>query len=210
LVSRSLASMTFTKTRSGQVVLCQDTLRTGRSLPRLAQAGRSLPRHAQDRSFFARTRSGRVQGRLEFKKQWVRSVPPAQLASSAELPLAVEAHVGLQSCPILRHASCETRPSFLNFSYVCPEPVLVKGSFIYINGSKKRVCRTILARSSAIPPTPPKKAEKNKTTKHTHETKTIDHSSHACPERVLAKEKRCRALIYLDFQTYAWVTMPHR
>jgi hypothetical protein len=28
---------------------------------------------------------------------------------------------------------------FLNFSYVCPEPVLVKRSFIYINGSKRAV-----------------------------------------------------------------------
>jgi hypothetical protein len=31
------------------------------------------------------------------------------------------------------HAStaCEKRHSFLNFSYVCPEPVLVKSSFLY-------------------------------------------------------------------------------
>ena len=28
--------------------------------------------------------------------------------------------------------TCEKRHSFLNFSYVCPEPVLVKRSFIYI------------------------------------------------------------------------------
>jgi hypothetical protein len=93
--------------------LCQDTLRTGRSLPRHAQDRSFFAKTRSSRSFFAKTRSGRVQGRLEFKKQWVRSVPPAQLASSAELPLAVEAHVGLQSCPILRHASCEKRPSFL-------------------------------------------------------------------------------------------------
>jgi hypothetical protein len=26
--------------------------------------------------------------------------------------------------------------SFLSFLYVCPEPVLAKGSFLYINGSK--------------------------------------------------------------------------
>jgi outer membrane protein assembly factor BamB len=32
------------------------------------------------------------------------------------------------------------RYSFLSFPYVCPEPVLVKCSFIYVNGSKKTVC----------------------------------------------------------------------
>jgi hypothetical protein len=31
----------------------------------------------------------------------------------------------------------ETRPLLLGFPYVCPEPVLVKRSFIYINGSKR-------------------------------------------------------------------------
>jgi hypothetical protein len=37
--------------------------------------------------------------------------------------------------------TCEKRHSFLNFPYVCPEPVLVKCSFIYIytNGAKSGV-----------------------------------------------------------------------
>jgi hypothetical protein len=34
------------------------------------------------------------------------------------------------------------RHSFLTFPYVCPEPVLVKCSFLYINGSKSGVFRT--------------------------------------------------------------------
>jgi hypothetical protein len=39
--------------------------------------------------------------------------------------------------------TCEKRHSFLNFSYVCPEPVLVKCSlYIYIYGSKSGVVRT--------------------------------------------------------------------
>jgi hypothetical protein len=33
--------------------------------------------------------------------------------------------------------ACEKRHSFLNFSYVCPEPVLVKGCILYINGIAK-------------------------------------------------------------------------
>jgi hypothetical protein len=31
---------------------------------------------------------------------------------------------------------------FLSFPYVCPEPVLVNRSFLYINGSKSGVFRT--------------------------------------------------------------------
>ena len=34
---------------------------------------------------------------------------------------------------------CVKRHSFLNFSYVCPEPVLVKCSVLYTNGSKRGV-----------------------------------------------------------------------
>jgi hypothetical protein len=41
------------------------------------------------------------------------------------------------SQPVLRKA-----PSFLNVSYVCPEPVLVKRSFLCINCSKRGVFRT--------------------------------------------------------------------
>ena len=37
---------------------------------------------------------------------------------------------------------CEKRHFFLNFSYVCPEPVLVKCSFLFINGAKSGVFRT--------------------------------------------------------------------
>jgi hypothetical protein len=32
---------------------------------------------------------------------------------------------------------CKKTVSFLSFLYVCPEPVLVKRSFLYINGSKR-------------------------------------------------------------------------
>ena len=34
------------------------------------------------------------------------------------------------------------RHSLMSFPYVCPEPVLVKRSFLYINGSKSGVFRT--------------------------------------------------------------------
>ena len=37
----------------------------------------------------------------------------------------------------------EKTASFLSFPYVCPEPVLAKCSFIYINGSKMPFSRTI-------------------------------------------------------------------
>ncbi len=37
---------------------------------------------------------------------------------------------------------CEKRHSFLSFPYNCPEPVLVKCSFLYINDSKSGVFRT--------------------------------------------------------------------
>jgi hypothetical protein len=55
--------------------------------------------------------------------------------------------VGLRNhghCIALWHAAltCEKRHSFLNFSYVCPEPVLVKCSVLYINGAKSGVFRT--------------------------------------------------------------------
>ena len=36
----------------------------------------------------------------------------------------------------LGYAAGSKRPLFLNFSYVCPEPVLAKRSFLYINGFK--------------------------------------------------------------------------
>jgi hypothetical protein len=36
----------------------------------------------------------------------------------------------------------ETHPSFLSFPYVCPEPVLVKSSFLSKNGAKKGVLCT--------------------------------------------------------------------
>jgi hypothetical protein len=36
----------------------------------------------------------------------------------------------------------EKRHSFLNFPYVCPEPVLVKRCILYINGAKSGVFRT--------------------------------------------------------------------
>jgi hypothetical protein len=35
-----------------------------------------------------------------------------------------------------KHSGCEKRHLFLSFPYVCPEPVLAKGSFLYINGAK--------------------------------------------------------------------------
>jgi hypothetical protein len=34
---------------------------------------------------------------------------------------------------------CGKRHSFLNFSYACPEPVLVKSSFLNMNGAKSGV-----------------------------------------------------------------------
>jgi hypothetical protein len=43
----------------------------------------------------------------------------------------------------LRHLPFEKRHSFLSFPYVCPEPVLVKCSFLYINGTKSGVFRTV-------------------------------------------------------------------
>jgi hypothetical protein len=41
--------------------------------------------------------------------------------------------------------ACEKRHSFLNFSYVCPEPVLVKRCILYINGARSGVFRTFSA-----------------------------------------------------------------
>ena len=36
-------------------------------------------------------------------------------------------------------STCTKHHSFLNFPYVCPEPVLAKCSFLYINGAKSAV-----------------------------------------------------------------------
>eukprot|EP01046_Picozoa_sp_COSAG06_P032215 COSAG06_NODE_3202_length_5693_cov_3.420272_4_plen_125_part_00 len=45
--------------------------------------------------------------------------------------------------PVASLASCEKCHSFFEcFPYVCPEPVLVKCSFLYINGAKSGVFRT--------------------------------------------------------------------
>jgi hypothetical protein len=41
------------------------------------------------------------------------------------------------------------RSPFLSFPYVCPEPVLVKCSFLYINGSKSGVFRTMVVVSQS-------------------------------------------------------------
>jgi hypothetical protein len=41
--------------------------------------------------------------------------------------------------------ACEKRHSFLNFSYVCPEPVLAKRCILYINGARSGVFRTFSA-----------------------------------------------------------------
>ena len=49
----------------------------------------------------------------------------------------------LQEIKRARGVSCEKRRTFLNFSYICPEPGLVKGSFVYINCSKRGVFRTV-------------------------------------------------------------------
>jgi hypothetical protein len=55
---------------------------------------------------------------------------------------------------------CEKRHSFLSFSYVCPEPVLVKCSFSYINGSKRPCLLTmppIVVKDNAVVMTPMQK-----------------------------------------------------
>jgi hypothetical protein len=38
------------------------------------------------------------------------------------------------SGPLLTHPACEKTVPFLSFAYVCPEPVLLKRSFVFING----------------------------------------------------------------------------
>jgi hypothetical protein len=40
---------------------------------------------------------------------------------------------------LLAPVRCDKNASFFEFPYVCPEPVLVKCSFLYINGSKRRL-----------------------------------------------------------------------
>ena len=45
---------------------------------------------------------------------------------------------------------CGKRHLFLSFPYVCPEPVLAKWSFLYINGAKRRVFRTGAPRLSCF------------------------------------------------------------
>jgi hypothetical protein len=57
------------------------------------------------------------------------------IESSHSLPLPAAA---LPSQTSLR----KTQHSFLNFSYVCPEPVLVNRCILYINGAKSGVFRT--------------------------------------------------------------------
>ena len=52
-------------------------------------------------------------------------------------PLCLSAAAG-----VCHQHACTKRHSFLSFPYVCPEPVLVKCSFIYINGAKSGVFRT--------------------------------------------------------------------
>jgi hypothetical protein len=77
--------------------------------------------------------------------QWVAAAaatcrcprPPAHHhRSTAESTRTVRVHAATMAVTMrVRHrhrTTCEKRLSFLNFSYVCPEPVLVKSSFIYI------------------------------------------------------------------------------
>ena len=52
------------------------------------------------------------------------------------------AQLGANTTRIQRRADVPhlmRKRSFLSFPYVCPEPVLVKSSFLYINGSKSAV-----------------------------------------------------------------------
>jgi hypothetical protein len=44
------------------------------------------------------------------------------------------------------HPALGKNGPFFEFSYVCPEPVLVKRSFLYINGSKRPFLLTCLDR----------------------------------------------------------------
>ena len=55
-----------------------------------------------------------------------------------------------------RRASCEKHTTlFSPFSYVCPEPVLVKKCILYINGSKSGVYRACSTATPATPRRPP-------------------------------------------------------
>ena len=65
----------------------------------------------------------------------------ASSACSACLTAAVRKYVR-NSGGLLTNA-CEKRHSFLSFPYVCPEPFLVKCSFLCINGAKGYVLRTL-------------------------------------------------------------------
>ena len=47
--------------------------------------------------------------------------------------------VATEICISPRGLSCRNASFFECFPYVCPEPVLVKRSFLYINGAKGRV-----------------------------------------------------------------------
>jgi hypothetical protein len=78
--------------------------------------------------------------------------------------------------------ACEKRHSILNFSYVCPEPVLVKCSFCYKNGSSSGVFRTD---AWAIGPVHAEPAEN---------VSRFQLLLYVCPEPVLAKKLGCKKL----------------
>ena len=46
--------------------------------------------------------------------------------------------IALTATPAPELLSDSTKRAFLSFPYVCPEPVLVKSSFLYKNGAKAR------------------------------------------------------------------------
>eukprot|EP01046_Picozoa_sp_COSAG06_P073298 COSAG06_NODE_21852_length_743_cov_0.878882_1_plen_225_part_01 len=73
--------------------------------------------------------------------QWCPQAPPPTNASCPQRTGSCEPHDTARCCSDRRGATSSLqikRPCFLNFAYVCPEPVLVKRSFLHTNGSPKR------------------------------------------------------------------------
>ncbi len=62
--------------------------------------------------------------------------------------------------PLRARAQARLRENghFLSFPYVCPEPVLVKSSFLYINGEKSAVFTPCTATMRAFGATPARAA----------------------------------------------------
>jgi hypothetical protein len=106
----------------------------------------------------------------------------AQAAASASKPWPT-LHLTVAKPAAFFSAACEKRHSFLNFSYVCPEPVLVKCSCLHINGAESGVFRTCVKRHQP----------------------SVERFPYACPEPVLANH----LILHRKIQKRGWFVSHH-